>query len=185
MAPAALSKPELFERLAAGHAAGITVVTPNRRLAQILRAQFDDFQAGKGLSVWEDADILPLDSFVGRCHEEAQYAGGELPVLLSPAQSRELWEAAIAGSRWAGALLDVPKTAARALDAWKSAQAWRIAGALEKFEGTEDTRAFAEWARAYARRLKKDGFTDLPLLYDTDFKTKTKLLVAYAFDIVP
>jgi len=185
MAPAALSKPELFERLAAGHAAGITVVTPNRRLAQILRAQFDDFQAGKGLSVWEDADILPLDSFVGRCHEEAQYAGGELPVLLSPAQSRELWEAAIAGSRWAGALLDVPKTAARALDAWKSAQAWRIAGALEKFEGTEDTRAFAEWARAYARRLKKDGFTDLPLLFDVPFKTKTGLLVAYAFDIVP
>jgi len=183
---AVLSKSELFERLATGHAAGIVVVTPNRRLAQVLRAQFDDVQAAKGLSVWEDADIVPLDSYIGRCHEEALYAGdGELPLLLSPAQSRELWEAAIAGSRWANALLDVPKTAARAADAWRSAQAWRIAGALEKFEGTEDTRAFAEWAKAYARRLKKDGFTDLPLLFDAPFKTKTKLLVAYAFDIVP
>ena len=187
MAPAALSKTELFASLAAGHAAGITVVTPNRRLAQVLQAQFDDFQFGKGLSVWEDADILPLDSFVSRCHEEALYAegGGELPMLLSPAQSRELWEAAIAGSRWADALLDVPRTAESAQRAWQTAQEWRIAGALEKFEGTEDTRAFAEWAKTYARRLKKDGFTDLPLLFDVGFKTGTKLLVAYAFDIVP
>ncbi len=182
-----IAKPELFKRLAEGRAAGITVVTPNRRLAQVLRAEFDAFQAAKGLPVWEDADILPLDSFVTRCHEDAAYAegGGDLPMLLSPAQSRELWEAAIAGSRWAGALLDVPKTAARALDAWKSAHAWRIAGALEKFEGTEDTRAFADWTRAYARRLKKEGFTDLPQLFDAPFETTTRLLVAYAFDIVP
>ena len=106
-------------------------------------------------------------------------------MLLSPAQSRALWETAIAESRWADALLDVPKTAARALDAWKTAHAWRIAGALDRADGTEDARAFAEWARAYARRLKKDGFIDLPLLFDSSFKNRTKLLVAYAFDILP
>ena len=110
---------------------------------------------------------------------------GLIAMLLSGAQSLALWEEAIRGSRWNGALLDVPQTAASAQQAWQSAHEWRIAGALEKFEATEDTRAFAEWARAYARRLKKDGFTDLPLLFDVPFKTKTGLLVAYAFDIVP
>ena len=39
MPPAALSKAELFERLAAGHAAGITVVTPNDRLSKALKAE--------------------------------------------------------------------------------------------------------------------------------------------------
>ncbi len=183
-----IAKTDLFARLAAGHAAGITVVTPNRRLAQVLKAEFDSFQAGKGLSVWEDADILPLESFVGRCHEEALYSddGSGLPMLLSGTQSLALWEKAIRGSRWSGVLLDVPQTAVSAQQAWKTAHAWRIAGALEKFEGTEDTRAFADWARDYAMRCDKAGFIDASFLFDSSLKIeKPKLLVAYAFDIVP
>jgi len=182
-----IAKPALFERLAEGHAAGITVVTPNSRLARALKAEFNAHQAGRGVPFWDDADILPLSSFVVRCYDDAFYAegGDKLPRLLSPSQARELWEEAIRASKWSGALLDVPRTAARAIDSWKLAQSWRIAGALEKFEGTEDTRAFAEWARAYSQRLKKDGLTDQPLLFDFPVKPGTKLLVAYAFDIVP
>ena len=186
-----IAKQELFARLAQGRAAGIAVVTPNRRLAQVLKAEFDSFQAGKGLAVWEDADILPLEAFVGRCYEDALYSeesasGGSLPTLLSDSQSRALWERAIRASRWSGALLDVPQTAARAMESWQRAQAWRIAGALEKFEGTEDTRAFADWAREYAKRCDQAGFIDAPLLFDFSFNIKKpKLLVAYAFDILP
>jgi probable DNA repair protein len=183
----AIAKTDLFARLAEGHATGITVVTPNRRLAQVLKMEFDSFQAGKGLAVWEDADILPLEAFVGRCYEEALYAdeGGKLPLLLSDTQSRALWEKAIRASRWSGTLLDVPQTAARAMESWRRAQSWRIAGALEKFEGTEDTRAFGEWTKSYAQRLKQESLIDLPLLFDIAFRTRTKILVAYAFDIVP
>jgi probable DNA repair protein len=188
----AISKAELFARLAEGHAAGVTVVTPNRRLAQVLRADFDAHQTGNGKTVWEDADILPLDAFVQRCYEDALYAegGGELPLLLTGAQQRELWESVIAASKWAGALLDVPQTAAHAMEAWRLAHAWGIARAA--FSGTarpdrnEDAVAFAAWAKAYARRLKKDGLIDVPLLFDVSFnRKKPKLLVAYAFDIVP
>jgi len=188
MPPAALSKADLFERLAAGHAAGITVVTPNRRLAQVLKAEFDVFQSGKGLTVWEDADILPLASYVERRYEDALYmdGGDKLPMLLTGAQSRELWEEAIRGSKWHGVLLDVPRTATNAMDAWRVAQGWRIAGALEKFEGTEDARAFADWARAYARRCRQDRLVDAALLPDLSLDViKSKLLVAYAFDILP
>jgi len=35
------SKAELFARLAEGHAARITVVTPNKRLSQALMLEFD------------------------------------------------------------------------------------------------------------------------------------------------
>ena len=190
MAPAPLSKAELFARLAAGHGAGITVVTPNRRLAQVLKAEFDVFQTGNGLSTWEDADILPLEAFVARRYEDALYAesGGALPMLLSDAQSRILWEEAVGASKWAGALLDVPQTAARAMDAWRLAQAWDLAGGLDKFALNEDTRAFADWAGAYARRLRKQGQVDAQQLYDLDLGSgaKTpKLVVAYAFDVLP
>ncbi len=181
----AITKQDLFDRLAEGHAAGITVVTPNRRLAQILRAEFDSFQKSKALAVWEEADILPLEAFVQRGYEDALYGDGghALPLLLSDAQARELWVEAIEGSGWKDELRDVPGTAERALEAWRLAQAWRIAGGLEKFAATEDTRAFAEWAGTYARRLKKDGLIDLPLLFDLPLEfRKPKLLVAYAFD---
>jgi ATP-dependent helicase/nuclease subunit B len=181
------TKHELFERLAQGHAARITVVTPNRRLAHRLKSDFDDFQAGKGLSVWEDADILPLEAFIGRCYEDALYAdGGEsLPLLVSAEQSRELWLEAIEGSSWSLELQDKAGTAARAMRAWELAQEWGITGGLEKFAQTEDTQAFAEWAKGYARRLKKDALVDAAGLPALGLKApKTRLLVAYAFDLL-
>ena len=47
---ATLSKTNLFARLAAGLAGGVTVVTPNRRLAQALAREFDAAQAAQGRS---------------------------------------------------------------------------------------------------------------------------------------
>src|SRR5512146_3503476 len=97
MPPAALSRQELFERLARGLAAKLTVVTPNRRLAQELAREFDQGQAEKGLAVWESADILPFSAFVERLYEDALYSelAPGLPLALSEAQELELWEAAI------------------------------------------------------------------------------------------
>jgi probable DNA repair protein len=184
---AAISRQQLFTRLAEGHAAGITVVTPNRRLAQALRADFDVFQLNKNKTVWEDADILPLDAFVARGYEDALYGeeGGKLPLLLAPAQERELWEEAVRASPSAGLLLDAPRTAARAMDAWRLAQAWGLAGMLEKFDATEDTRAFAGWAQACLRRCRKDKLIEAARLPALELPApKTKQLVAYAFDIV-
>ncbi|TMH39024.1 MAG: hypothetical protein E6H56_13410, partial [Betaproteobacteria bacterium] len=65
-----LKKSELFERLAQGRAAGVTIVTPNKRLSQALMLEFDAFQSGKALSVWEAPDILPFGAFVQRLYED-------------------------------------------------------------------------------------------------------------------
>jgi probable DNA repair protein len=176
-----LSKTELFARLAAGHAAGITVVTPNRRLAQVLKSDFDSFQSHKSLPAWEDADVLPVGAFAQRLYEEALYAegGGELPALLAPAQERALWESALGDAP----LLSISQTASHCADAWRLAHAWRIDGALEKFPGNDDTQVFAGWARAYA----KHKYLDVARLPDFKFESKKtpKLLVAYGFDILP
>jgi probable DNA repair protein len=188
MAFAALAKEELFARLAAGRAAGVTVLTPNARLGRELVREFDAHQAARGLERWESADILPFASFVERTYETALYGGGGqgLPVLLDGMQEREFWEEAIRASRWAGALLDPGQTAGRASAAWRTAHAWRIGGRLRAAAATEDARAFAAWSTAYARRTKREGLIDAARLPDLALQAPdTKLLVAYAFDILP
>lgn len=182
-----IRKQDLIARLAEGRAAGVTIVTPNRRLAQALAREFDERQAAQGLAAWETADILPFGAFVERCYEDARYSedAAALPQLLAPAQARAIWESILEGS----ALLAPAQTAADCADAWRLAHAWRIEGALEKFPGNEDTRAFAGWARAFAKRCAKDGFVDAAILPDLLLKRgdkrPAKLLVAYGFDLVP
>src|SRR5947208_15766829 len=94
-----LRKRELFERLAQGRSAAVTVVTPNKRLSQALMLEFDAFQIGKGLSVWEAPDILPFGAFVLRLYEDGLYAdlSAELPMLLTPAQEEEVWKEVVGG----------------------------------------------------------------------------------------
>ena len=175
----ALSKPELFARLAEGHAARITVVTPNRRLSQSLMAEFDTHQVSKGLPAWEAPDILPFEAFVVRLWEDALYGGLELPLLLTPAQEQAIWEELLKDS----GLLSIGDTAARCRDAWRLAHAWRIPAG----PGGEDAQAFRDWSKKYEARTRGEidaaRLPDLVLGVIESIRTPA-LLVAYAFDIV-
>lgn len=180
--PASVSKADLFVRLAEGHAAGVTVLTPNRRLSQALEADFDAFQAAKGLAAWEAPDILPFGAFVERLWEDALYSplGEKLPLLLTPAQEQRLWEEVLAGAE----LLAVPQAAAQCREAWGLAHAWRIAPG----EGSEDARVFSQWAKIYSRKTSSDidaaRLPDLVMSF-IDQIEKPASVVAYGFDIVP
>src|SRR6266849_5047803 len=177
-----LKKSELLERLAQGRSAGVTVVTPNKRLSQALMLEFDAFQNGKALSVWEAPDILPFGAFVQRLYEDGLYAGlsAELPMLLTPAQEEELWKQVVGGS----GLLAVEGAAAKCRDAWNLANLWRIRPGA----GNQDTEAFARWLTHYKKKTEND--LDTPRLPDAlqrflpELK-RPKLVVAYAFDILP
>src|SRR5216683_310098 len=173
---------ELFQRLAEGHAARITVVTPNRRLAQALTGEFDAFQIGKGLTVWEAPDVLPFGAFVERLWEDAFYSelGDKLPLLLTPAQEQQLWEQILEGSD----LLILPQAAAQCREGWRLLHQWRV----EAGRGNEDHSAFSEWAKQYQKETLGDiDSARLPDLVAglLDKLTKPKLLVAYGFDLVP
>src|SRR5262245_10233014 len=179
---ATVDKATLFARLAEGHAAGITVVTPNRRLARTLKSEFDVFQGNKNLTVWEDADILPLDSFVERLYEDSLYAdpNGKQPQLLSASQEQALWESVLAKS----GLLAVAETAARCAEAWKLVHRWRVFPS-QNFPGSDDTKAFAQWSGDYAKRCKREGWTDAARLPDLKLiGRRPKLVVAYGFDVI-
>src|SRR5436309_15226905 len=119
-----LRKSELFERLAQGRSAAVTVVTPNKRLSQALMREFDAFQVGKALSVWEAPDILPFGAFVQRLYEDGLYAdfSAELPMLLTPAQEVVVWKQVVCGI----ALLAVQNAAAKLTDALNVANLFDI-----------------------------------------------------------
>jgi probable DNA repair protein len=193
IAPQPLPLPGLFQRLSEGHAARITALAPNQRLAQALQAGFDRFQLAAGRASWEAPDILPFAAFVERCHEEALYADGAdgLPTLLTPAQSQLLWEEALRASRWHDRVLSLPATAALAADAWQTAHAWRIEGALEAAHGNEDAQAFAAWCAHYRRRTRRDGLVDaarLPELVAARFAAGAarppSFIVLHGFDLL-
>lgn len=187
-----LGKPELFARLADGHAARTTVVTPNRRLAQTLAREFDQRQLAHGRTTWETADILPYSAFVQRLYEEACYSplAGELPLLLTADQEQALWEEIVRHSAADGALLAVTETAALAREAWQLAHEWNLLGELGGPRLDDDAAAFAAWAREYADRTDRQRLTDAARLPEIvtqkfgDSRAKApKLVVAYGFDI--
>lgn len=193
MSPPSLPKSRLFDRLAAGRAGGVTVVTPNLRLAQALARDFDRFQLARGLSIWDAPDILSFGAFVARAYDDALYSdrADALPVLLSPAQEQAVWEGVIAGSEGGASLLAPAQAAAAAREAWKTAHEWRLMAALMGARMNEDGEAFAGWASRYERITRRDGLTDAarlpdvvaPLAGETCLR-KPALLVRYAFDIV-
>src|SRR3979490_2288929 len=180
--PQVIEKSALFERLARGRSAGITVVTPNQRLSRALMLEFDAFQIGKALSVWEAPDILPFGAFVRRLYEDGLTAdlSAELPMLLTPAQEEEVWKQVVGGS----ALRAVEGAAAKCRDAWNLANLWRIRPGA----GNQDTEAFARWLTHYKKKTENDLDTarlpDALLRFLSGLK-RPKLVVAYAFDILP
>ena len=190
---ATLSKFELFARLAAGLAGGLTVLTPNRRLAQALAREFDAAQAALGGSAWESADILPYDAFLVRFYEDLLYSerASGLPVLLTPAQESALWEDIIRRSHAGEALLAIPETAALAADAWRAGHAWRLLDSLRSDELNEDAAAFRDWCAQYSLRCAREGHTDAALLPDlvaaqlgADALRRPQQLALYGFDIM-
>ena len=190
--PARLEKSELFERLAHGHEARITVVTPNARLAQALGSDFTAFQRSRGMEAWETADVLPFGGLVARLWEDALYSelAAAVPVPLSAPQEQALWEEAIHATRYAQALFSAAPAAAQCRAAWKLAHAWRLPLDLSRFPG-EDTRAFLDWSSRYERATRERRQTDAarlpdlvaPHLAHTALR-KPATLVVFGVDIV-
>jgi ATP-dependent helicase/nuclease subunit B len=157
---------EVFQRLA--DAGGVTVVTPNRRLAAALAGDFAEYQSVRGLASWETPDILPLSAFVERLYEDALYSdlAPGLPVLLTEAQEQALWEAVIGDTPAGRALLSLPSTAALAREAWALAHAWRLLPRLRGYPASDDAKAFADWAWRYEGVTGRDRITDRARLPD-------------------
>ena len=184
---------DIFADLAAGLKAGVTVLTPNRRLAIALKRGFDGAQAARGLAIWDSADILPFSAFIERLYEDAFYARPphELPMLLTPAQEQILWEDAVRRSESGAALLAVGEAARLAREAWQLAHAWHLIPRLRNFPLNEDGKAFQDWSQRYeqttwrARQIDRARLCSLLTeLCEYEEIGKPKRLVCYGFDII-
>ena len=187
--PENTTRAALFERLARP-GGGVTVLTPNRRLAAWLQAEFAHHQLARGGVLWETPDILPFAAMVERAWDEALHtgAGAALPHLASPMQQQALWEEAIGAP---AALLSPHAAATQCREAWGLLHAWRLGNRLEAHAGGEDARAFVEWSRRYARELRGHGLTDSAQLPDLAMELLAKGAVRppgdvalFGFDIV-
>jgi ATP-dependent helicase/nuclease subunit B len=184
---------ELLRRLGAGHAARLTVLTPNRRLAQSLQREFDRTQVARGLAAWETADVLPFGAFVQRLWDDALHSelSPPVPPVLTPAQEQALWEEAIGATPLGSALVAAPAAAAQCREAWTLAHAWRLAPSLSRHAASEDARTFVEWSARYEQLTRERGFTDAARLPEVAARClshavvrKPATLVLYGFDLL-
>jgi probable DNA repair protein len=190
--PNPLCRKELFRLLAGGHAAGVTVVTPNQRLAQEIRGRFDA-ECAAGRIAWETVDALPFGAFLERLWDDALYSNlaPNLPLLVSAEQEQAVWEEVVGSSRHAQELLAPAAAASQASAAWKLAHNWRLAPRLALAQGNEDARAFVDWAARLERVLDERGLIErarladrlVPLLRDPALQ-KPALIVLHGFDLV-
>lgn len=125
----------------------------------------DAAEVACGHSVWESADILPLDTWVVRCWNLLLDSGDtSLPLLLSRSQESVLWESCVRehlrGEPPERQLLQVGVAARNAQIANVLLKAWRVALDDHAFDLNEDTRAFGAWLRIFERRCVQQGFVE-------------------------
>ena len=160
-----MQRDALFELLASSPAA-ICIVTPNRRLARSLGAEFDRYQTERSRTVWETPQILPFSAFVATLYDVAQHDPdlANVPAPLTAAQERAVWEAVIRDSELG--MLSAEAGASLAAETWALAHRWNVASRVRRYTAVADTRVFVNWAGEYHRRVEAVPATDQARLPD-------------------
>ena len=188
-----VSLANIFSRLSDGLEAGVTIVTPNRRLALVLKRKFESNQIAQGHTIWDTPDILPITAFIERIYKDILYSkhASKLPILFTPAQEQALWEDIIRHSDEAPVSLAIPEAAQLAREAWQPIHAWQLIPQLRNYLLNEDCKAFQSWSNSYERSTNRKEQTDSARIIDVVVGlleytevTKPNHLVCHGFDIV-
>ena len=167
------------------------VVTPNRRLAKVLRREFDDLQVIQGRTAWSTPDILPIAVFIERSYEEMLYSeqADKLPALLSTNQEQVLWENIISNSDQAPILFSIPEAARLARKAWKIIHEWQLISKLKNLPLNEDCKVFRSWSKSYRGLTQRENQIDKARICDLIIELwkhtrikKPDRLICYGFD---
>ncbi len=186
-----LSIHEIFERL--NDCEAITVVTPNRRLAQALKENFNRYQINQQKSVWRSGDILPFSSFLERVYLDALYSNLsiDLPQLLTDTQACALWQSIIRSSEAGSGLLNTGQTARLAYEAWQLIHAWRLAPDMQNRFLNEDCSVFRSWMATFEAELERKRQIDpacladrIGALYVKTSLPRPEVLIYYGFEVL-
>lgn len=133
---------------------GVTVLTASRRLAHALRIAYASHARAEGLLAWRTPVVLPWTVWLrqqwldARARDEADRALR----LLSPAQSRLLWEQIVAADEFAQELLNPAEAARVAQRSWRRSHEYLIdIERLREFPAPE-AQALHSWAQQFIRR---------------------------------
>tara|TARA_Y100001936_G_scaffold243230_1_gene281759 strand:- start:8582 stop:11311 length:2730 start_codon:yes stop_codon:yes gene_type:complete len=185
-----ISLDELFNQFSNGIKSRV-VVTPNRRLAIVLRREFNNHKIIKGHTSWNAPDILPINALIERSYEDMLYSeqADTLPILLSNTQEQVLWENVISASDQASMLFSVSEAAKLARRAWQLIHEWQIALKLKDFPLNEDCRVFRNWSENYERLTQRENQIDKARVPDLIIELwghirvkKADQLICYGFD---
>jgi probable DNA repair protein len=158
---------------AAALARGVTLVTPDNRLARTLIARHDAAMLREGEHAWSAARVLPWSVWVETLWREALEAGAAPPELrlLSRAESQFLWDRIVReDAALRDSVMDAGGPAGLAQDAWNIVHAWGAGGeswrAWRDAGEESDAAVFARWAERYVRELRSRGVLDPAELAD-------------------
>ncbi len=173
---------------------GVTVVTPNRRLAATLKRVYDDARQQAGDRAWVSPDIVPVPVFFARtCHALSLTAA--TPQHIDSLQSQLIWEQVIRQAEPAVdgglSMLSISQTAKQVMAAWMITCRWQLQSMLRATPLHEDGQAFVAWMRSYQKRCRELNVIDDARLPDmladrltaAEAVLPTRLLTA-GFDIV-
>lgn len=155
-------------------AAGTRVVTPNNRLARALTARHDAAMIRAGKVAWAASRVLPWGTWIAELWRQATDAGAVSARLVSPVESRYLWQRIVAeDATLADRISDGKGVAELAAQAWTLVHAWGAGGpSWRAWRDTalapagSDPEAFARWAERYQRELAQRDAVDAALAAD-------------------
>ncbi|MFO1305699.1 MAG: PD-(D/E)XK nuclease family protein [Burkholderiales bacterium] len=152
-------------------AAGITVVTPNNRLARALIARHDAARMRAHARTWPAARAIPWSAWVETLWREAleaEAAPADLR-LRSDAEAHHVWVGIVRDALSEG-LADARAAADGAEEAWTLMHAWGAGGesfrAWRTGDAESDVASFAEWATRYHADLQASRTVDRAMLAD-------------------
>ncbi len=155
--------------LATAIADGVTVITPNKRLARRISLDYAAAEMATGKRAWAEPRVMPWSAWLENLWLEALAAGAldEPRPPLRPLAAGFLWERIVGQD---GGLLTVRGAADLARDAWSTFHAWRrrdeFFDAWAHSDISDDAASFARWGIAYRKALAGAGRIDAANLAD-------------------
>jgi ATP-dependent helicase/nuclease subunit B len=140
--------------------AGPLLLTPTRRLAHQLRAQFDAENDAQGLQVWRTLEVLPWQVWLTHQFTLERRSGRRTGRLLATEVAALLWRRIIQDDPGAQAAVSPTGLARAAHRSWRRMHAYRIPVAALTEEATSEARSFARWERRYSEWLAEHGAID-------------------------
>jgi probable DNA repair protein len=146
---------EISGQIVAALERGATVLTPTHRAARALSRAYDDRQRTLGMTRWQPANVLPLESWLSTCWHALLVTGQETRLLLNATQEQAVWRAIVANRQGPAALDSLAPLAA---EAWKVLNLHNGQQRLAEAGTSTDGKAFVRWAREFVNRCDRDGY---------------------------